>query len=703
MKIFKKFVLLLSVVMLITSLQFPVTAESFTRIDEADSSTLNIISREAYIAERKIKASDYGLEESFDKINDIYCAENGEIYILCGESSVITVLNSDYTFNRTITVTDEDGMQVDFYEAKGIYVIDEQIYLCDTQNSQILVLDMKGNVKEKWLKPESSLIPDNFVFQPTSIQKDPDGFYYVLSFGCFYGALTYSPEGEFIGFYGSNRVKATALDTLSYLWDLITSNDEKKSVSAKTLPYSFVDFCFDDSGYMITCTGSTGGVGTGQISKISPGGSVILFHKERDGKFVSSESVNFLENEIIKRFNAGRAQNIVSIAVDSNGYMYALENTYGLIYVYDEECNLITAFGGGIGEGVQLGLFMNPTSIALNGEDVLVSDAETASITVFSPTDYGKALMKAQRLCLNGDYDKAQEYWEDVLSADRGNQLAYKGLAMASYKDGDYKKALEYAEIGLDYNVYDLAYQQLFKNFIADNFIWFFIGAIALIVGAIVLIVKLSKRETSIIKNVKLKAALSTSVHPFKAFEEIKYKKLGSVVIASVITALFYISSMLEDTASGFLFTDVSQREYNTLFTIAQTIGLILLWSVMNWLIGALFEGKGRLSEVFTASAYALIPLILYTFIRVISSHFLPLSGRDFMDAIYVIVLMYTFYLLSIAMMATHEFTFPKFLLTFAITIFGMFLVIFIVFMIIVLLQQFWNFIYAIYMELAFR
>ena len=274
---------------------------------------------------------------------------------------------------------------------------------------------------------------------------------------------------------------------------------------------------------------------------------------------------------------------------------------------------------------------------------------------------------------------------------------------MASHKDGDYKKALEYAEIGLDYNVYDLAYQQLFKNFIADNFIWFFVGAIALITGAIVLVVKLSKRETSIIKNVKIKAALSASVHPFRTFEEIKYKKLGSVVIACVITALFYISRVLEDTASGFLFTDVSQREYNTLFTIAQTIGLILLWSVMNWLISTLFEGKGVFAEVFTASAYALIPLILYTFLRVISSHFLPLVGRDFIDAVYVIVLMYTFYLLSIAMMATHEFTFPKFLLTFAVSVFGMFLVIFIVFMIAVLLQQFWDFIYAIYMELAFR
>lgn len=703
MKIFKRIVLAILVLNLILGGAFSVSADSFTHISEADSTTSNIVSRESYEAVLKIKASDYGLEESFEGISNIYCADNGEIYLLCGKSSKITVLNADYTLNRVISVLDEQGEAVDFADAKGIYVDGDTIYLSDTQNAQILVLDLNGNIIKRWLEPKSSLIPEGFVFQPTTIEKDPDGYFYVLSFGCFYGALTYSPDGEFVGFYGSNRVKATALDTLSYLWDLITSNDTKKSVSAKTLPFSFVDFTFDKEGYMITCTGDTGGIGKGQISKISPGGSVILFQKTKDGSFVTSESVNFLENELIKRFNSGRTQNIVAVEVDDNGFIYAVESRYGLVYVYDEECNLITAFGGGVGSGAQKGLFKNASSIALNGEDILVSDSEGASITVFKPTKYGQLLKNAQSLYLNGDYDEADALWQEVLSLDRSNQLAYKGLAMASYNAKDYKKAIEYAEIGMDYNVYDLAYQQLFKNFIADNFIWFFVSAILLIAGAIVLIVKLSKRQTPLIKNMKLRTALSSSIHPFSSFNDVKNKGLGSVVIAVVITALFYISKVLEATASGFLFTDVSQRNYNTFITLAQTIGLVVLWSVVNWLVSTLFEGKGRFKEVFIASSYALIPLVIYTFIFVISSHFLPLSGLAFMNAVNTIILMYTFYLLSIAMMSVHEFTFTKFLITLAVTIFGMLLVIFIAFMLIVLLQQFWNFIYAIYMELTFR
>ena len=56
--------------------------------------------------------------------------------------------------------------------------------------------------------------------------------------------------------------------------------------------------------------------------------------------------------------------------------------------------------------------------------------------------------------------------------------------------------------------LYDLAYQKLFKSFIANNFIWFFIGAIVLIVGIILLIVKSSKRDKAIIDHNRVVVAI---------------------------------------------------------------------------------------------------------------------------------------------------------------------------------------------------
>ena len=141
--------------------------------------------------------------------------------------------------------------------------------------------------------PKSDLIPSDFLYQPIAIEKDEHGYIYILSLGCYYGALMYTPEYEFMGFYGPNTVKSSALDTLSYLWDKLTSTEEKKTSQVKKLPYSFSDFAFDPEGFLVTTTGAvTNSIWSdkniGQIKKISHNGANILF--KRDLKGESSDS-----------------------------------------------------------------------------------------------------------------------------------------------------------------------------------------------------------------------------------------------------------------------------------------------------------------------------------------------------------------------------------------------------------------------------
>lgn len=167
-------------------------------------------------------------------------------------------------------------------------------------------------------------------------------------------------------------------------------------------------------------------------------------------------------------------QDIVSLDVDPQGYMFALDRTYGFIYLYDRECNLINGFGGGTGSGGQLGTFQTPSAIAVHGDRLLVADTSLSSLTVFERTSYGKALMEAQSLYIDGEYTQAGPLWQEVLSLDRGSQLACRGLAMCSYMEGRYEEAMAYAETGLDYTVYDLAWKEVLNRFIAGNFVWLF-------------------------------------------------------------------------------------------------------------------------------------------------------------------------------------------------------------------------------------
>ena len=640
------------------------------------------------------------------EISDLHCAANGDVYVLLGNSSQIVVLNPDYTLKGVLTARDADDMEIDFTGAQGVYVdANGDVYISDTLNARILVTDPTGLFKESWELPDSPLIPDDFQYQPTRFIKDNDGYAYIISLGCYYGALAYSPEGEFMGFYGANRVTATALNTISYLYEMLTSNDTKKEASTKLLPYSFVDMALDSDGYLTVCSGKTSVWvnAKGQIRKISSGGSNILLKRQSDGSTAAADTLNFLEYSVARKAGKNRVQDLVAIDVSADDYIFALDRIYGLVYVYDNMCNRLGTFGGGVGAGTELGEFVTPSAMALHGTSVLVADAKAAQITVFEQTEFGALYFKAQSMTLKGDYVESQPLWEQVVAQDASCQLAYRGLANAAYSTKDYGAALVYAKKGLDYPTYDLAWQVQIKEFIARYFIWFFAGAILLIGGLVLLIVRLQKRKQPLIQNDKVKALLEVPAHPFRAFEDIKYKKRGSLLIALIIVVLYFFAEALAATSTGFLFCPNSAQTYNIFYTLAQTIGLVLLWSIVNWLMCSLFSGKGSLKEIIVVTAYSLLPLVIYTFIYVGLSHILPLSGGALMSGIQTVLLIYTFYLLAVGMMAIHEYTFPKFLITGIVTLVCMLLAICIGFIVVILLQQFWNFIYSIFMEIMFR
>ena len=683
--------------------------DTYTHVDVSGNQTELRLSREAYNAVKHITASSVGLQEKLEGMTDIYCSGDGTVFILCGEKSRLVLLNPDYTLKSEITVTDNTGAALDFTGAQGVYCDDQNhIYIADTTNARILVTDIDGLLISIIKKPQSDIIPNDFTYQPVHVAKDSKGYTYILSLGCYYGSLLYDPSGEFMGFYGSNTVATSALDTLSYLWDKVTSNDTKKAASLKTLPYSFVDFDFDPDGYMVTCTSNTktDQNGKGQISKISPNGSNILYKQNLKNGSVSSSAVNFLENKLVlQEDNTGtyRAQNIVSISVDEAGYIFALDKTNGYIYVYDSECNLMNVFGGGMESGQQLGVFQNPISLTLHGSSVLVADYQDCSVTVFDITEYGSLLFNAQSLYSKGDYDESKTQWEQVLSLDRGNQLAYRGLAMVFYNEGDYKTALEYADSALDYTVYDLAWQAIISDFMSTHFIWILCFVLLVIAGIVFSVVHTRKHKIKVIRNKKVRTLLATTFHPFRSFEDIKYYNGGSVLYAVILTALLYLVFVLKETAFGFLYTETSVHNYNAVYTVGKTVGLVLLWSVFNWLVCSMFSGKGTLKEVFIGTTYSLLPLIIFTVLRVILTNFLPLSGAGLINGLGTAVWLFTFFILCISMMIIHEYDFFKFLLTSIVTIIFMIFGVFVLFMCALLLKQCGSFVYSIYKEISYR
>lgn len=678
------------------------TVDSFTHEDTSDGGIKSVPMPDVYVTDGVVDAVTLGLSEDFGTISDIACDDKGHCYIL-SEDGVIVEFDNELKFVAYHNLVDDKGKAVDVTGARGIYVSGNELYISDTENGRVLCCINDIVVKEINM-PESALIPSDFVFSPTKVVKDGKGYLYVISKGSYYGAVMYDPAGEFIGFYGANTVKGGVLTTLAYIWDSLTQNDVKRAKKVKSLPYQFVDICIDKNDFVYTCTGLTAtDNNSGQIRMLSPGGTNILFDKTSGGARVDSKNFNFGETDYIKRLNKRIVQNFDNIQVDENGFIYALDITYGLVYVYDTDCNLITAFGGGRGIGGQKGIFASPIALAVSNNKVFVADSLDNSVTVFKQTDFGNKLLTAQQMMLKADYTESKEAWEYVLKKDSQNQLALRAIAKIALLEGDYEKAQEYAKEGVDYSVYSQALKKVHEEFITQNFTWLFIGGVLIVAVIIALIIYRIKKNIKLVKNIKVKIFLNCFIHPFDGFNAVRYEKKGSLVIAGVMAALFFVSSAFKELYCDFRYSSFNSETFSLVFILAKTVGLILLWSLADWGISVLLQGIGKFKDVLIVTAYSTLPIIVYNFISIPLSHIITTPSSALISGLSLAATIYTGIILSVGLMVIHNFSFPRYAVSVVVGLFFLFLIVFIGFVFGILISQLWSFLYTFFMELVFR
>ncbi len=716
----KKILMRVVTLCIVAVMLFGVTAQadSFTHWETAGTQ-LTVQTRDMYRPLMSFGGADLGLVNADGEnialtgITDIFCTPEGMTYLLCGDNEGdkeirggakgrLYLLNPDYTLNREIIVTAQDGSYVSYEGALGVYVEGETVYLCDTARDRILILDANDMVTGEITLPDSDVIPDNITFKPCEIVRDADDNLYVLSQTSYYGAIMFNTEMEFTGFYGANTVEYTVLDVLGNLWEMLTTTDAKREQQQSKLPDMFVSMAVDSNGYIYTTT-ATNGKNTGQVRMLSPGGTNILKSRDLYGEAGDSGGFNFYEEKVVQKADGALQQKMSVIDINDNGYMYVLDSGLGYIYIYDSDCNLLSAFGGGFGEGNELGKFKVPNSMSLNGDHLLVGDSGTNRVTVYEMTEYGKLVQQAETLYLIGDYVDSKTLWEEVLAMDSNSRLAYRGLGKAYYALGDYEEAMKYAEAAYDYVTYDQAYRQVRNARISKNFVVIFIAVVVLVALLVAFLIIIKKRERSMFNNIKLRTLMNVMVHPFQTFNDIKYKGYGSLPIAVVLIALFAFTSTVRITSSSFLFRTVDVYNYNSLFTLATTAGLVILFIVTNWLACTLMEGKGTMTEITIATSYSVLPMIIYNVAYTILSYVLSYEDAALLGALSTVMIIFTALLLIVSIMTVHEYSFGKLIWSTIVTAFFMILLVFVIFMMVILFQQLFDFVNTLYTEVAYR
>jgi len=191
--------------------------------------------------------------------------------------------------------------------------------------------------------------------------------------------------------------------------------------------------------------------------------------------------------------------------------------------------------------------------------------------------------------------------------------------------------------------------------------------------------------------------------HPFDGYEEFKRYKKGKLSVAIVFIILFAYFQIFSFTNLGFLINENNPLELNSLEEIFSVTLIVFLFSVGNWSITTLMEGKGSYKEILMVTGYALFPMIIIGFPSVILSNFLTLDEMAFYDLLVGISYVLTGWMLFMGILNIHEYGLFKTILTFIATFISISVMIFVGLLFFDLIQQIIAFVASIIDEINLR
>jgi hypothetical protein len=191
--------------------------------------------------------------------------------------------------------------------------------------------------------------------------------------------------------------------------------------------------------------------------------------------------------------------------------------------------------------------------------------------------------------------------------------------------------------------------------------------------------------------------------HPVEGFEDMRWKKSGSLKIAFGIVFMLFLSQIASERLYGFQFFASYDKVFNIIPYIVQSVVLFGAWVVGNWSICTLLDGEGTMRNICIYSAYALVPYIAQRFLNVLLSHFLIRDEFVFMQAIKIIGTGWTIILLFSAIKSVHQYSFGKPVFAIILTIAAMLIMLVLLVLLLALIQHIYVFAYTIYTELSYR
>lgn len=193
-----------------------------------------------------------------------------------------------------------------------------------------------------------------------------------------------------------------------------------------------------------------------------------------------------------------------------------------------------------------------------------------------------------------------------------------------------------------------------------------------------------------------------TILHPKDGFQEMKFNKKGSVIVTLVILAAWLFVELIYRTATAFDMNSFIHEDISLFRVSVITIIMYGMVCVSNWCFCTLLDGKGKFKDICIVASYSLLPYIIIRFITVLLS--LVLAGDEKILLNYVVLLsqLWGFIMACTGLQEIHEYSFRKTMLSIVLTLAGVIIMFFVSLLLIMLIQQLYNFITTVSFELRY-
>ncbi len=200
-----------------------------------------------------------------------------------------------------------------------------------------------------------------------------------------------------------------------------------------------------------------------------------------------------------------------------------------------------------------------------------------------------------------------------------------------------------------------------------------------------------------------LKYSLYVLTHPFDGFWDLTHEKRGSIAAANTLLILTFMTNLWNLRFESFLFNDTRWERINIWSQIAGILAPLLLYVVANWCLTTLFDGKGRMTDVYMGMCYSLTPYILIVNPVTIISNVLTKEEGAFLAYFEIIALVWAGAWMLISVMQIHDYSLMKAILAVAFSAVGMMIIVFLIMLFFSLVSDAIAFFVSVGKELIFR